>query len=83
MTVIPMVILLGWSVMGPYHSSFSARDRDQIRQNILESYGWNIYRVWSTDWFDNPEKKKERLLVFLTNLINKYNKSKPKKLILK
>jgi very-short-patch-repair endonuclease len=62
-----------------YHSSFSARDRDQIRQNILESYGWNIYRVWSTDWFDNPDKEKERLIGFLNELINKHRKGNVKK----
>lgn len=39
-----------------YHSSRSARDRDILRQNILESKGWKIFRVWSTDWFYSPEK---------------------------
>ncbi|MDB9998631.1 AAA domain-containing protein, partial [Alphaproteobacteria bacterium] len=63
-----------------YHSSFSARDRDNIRQSILESHGWNIYRVWSTDWFDNPENEKDRLLEFLNELINKYKKTKINKI---
>jgi very-short-patch-repair endonuclease len=40
-----------------YHSSPSARERDSIRQDILESLGWKIYRIWSTDWFDNPSKE--------------------------
>ena len=42
-----------------YHSSRSARDRDRLRQEILESRGWNIRRIWSTDWFyrrDEQEK---------------------------
>jgi REase_MTES_1575 len=36
-----------------YHSGFSVRDRDRIRQEILESLGWKgrIHRIWSTDWF--------------------------------
>ena len=34
-----------------YHSAKSARDRDRLRQEILEMKGWNIRRVWSTDWF--------------------------------
>ncbi len=38
-----------------YHSAKSARDRDRLRQEILEGLGWNISRVWSTDWFKNPE----------------------------
>ena len=38
-----------------YHSAKSARDRDRLRQDILEDLGWNISRIWSTDWFKNPE----------------------------
>ncbi len=38
-----------------YHSAKSARDRDRLRQNILERLGWNIRRIWSTDWFKNPQ----------------------------
>ncbi len=37
-----------------YHSSEWARERDRMRQSILESKGWSIHRVWSTDWFNNP-----------------------------
>ena len=45
-----------------YHSSFSARDRDRLRQNHLESMGWRIHRIWSTDWFQSdPEDRKRRL----------------------
>ena len=50
-----------------YHSSLSARDRDRIRQEILESLGWRgrIIRVWSTDWFSDPAGQSERLVQFL------------------
>ena len=34
-----------------YHSSATARDRDKVRQAVLEGLGWTILRVWSTDWF--------------------------------
>ena len=37
-----------------YHSSATARDRDKVRQAVLEGLGWTILRVWSTDWFRNP-----------------------------
>lgn len=37
-----------------YHSSRSARDRDRLRQAVLEDHGWVIYRIWSTDWFQKP-----------------------------
>ncbi|RHW22649.1 DUF4011 domain-containing protein [Pseudomonas jilinensis] len=50
-----------------YHSGFSVRDRDRIRQEILESLGWRgrIHRIWSTDWFYNPRREIERLRGFL------------------
>ena len=44
-----------------YHSSLSARDRDILRQEILEGYGWYFYRIWSTDWRNDPVDTKERL----------------------
>lgn len=37
-----------------YHSAKSVRDRDRLRQAILERLGWRIRRIWSTDWFKNP-----------------------------
>lgn len=37
-----------------YHTGKSVRDRDRLRQEILESLGWTIRRIWSTDWFANP-----------------------------
>ena len=53
-----------------YHSGVSVRDRDRIRQEILESLGWKgrIWRIWSTDWFRNPLAETERLLQFLHTL---------------
>ena len=37
-----------------YHSARSARDRDRLRQAVLEDHGWIIHRIWSTDWFQRP-----------------------------
>ena len=45
-----------------YHSSKYARDRDKIRQEILESLGWRIYRIWSTDWFNDSKREISKLL---------------------
>ena len=33
-----------------YHSARSARDRDRLRQSVLEDLGWRIHRIWSPDW---------------------------------
>ena len=51
-----------------YHSSASARDRDRLRQAVLENLGWNIYRIWSTDWFKNPEEESRRLMERIESL---------------
>jgi very-short-patch-repair endonuclease len=40
-----------------YHSARSARDRDRLRQQVLEAVGWRLHRIWSTDWFRNPAGK--------------------------
>jgi hypothetical protein len=45
-----------------YHSGMTVRDRDRIRQTVLEEMGWNIYRVWSTDWFADPARELAKLL---------------------
>jgi hypothetical protein len=45
-----------------YHSSKNARDRDRLRQEVLENMGWTFYRIWSTDWFRNKDVEKERLV---------------------
>ena len=45
-----------------YHSSETARDRDRLRQQVLEARGWVIHRVWSTDWFKDRPGQIERLV---------------------
>lgn len=71
-----------------YHSARSARDRDRIRQSVLEGLGWRIHRIWSTDWFRNPdrelrkvrdalEREKARALVHHQPLIPRSPKAQP------
>jgi very-short-patch-repair endonuclease len=45
-----------------YHSSCTARDRDRLRQQQLESLGWRFHRIWSTDWFMRKEEEVKRSL---------------------
>jgi very-short-patch-repair endonuclease len=45
-----------------YHSSPTARDRDRLRQEVLEGLGWKIHRIWSTDWFHRPQFVLDKLL---------------------
>jgi very-short-patch-repair endonuclease len=44
-----------------YHSSHSVRDRDRLRQEQLERLGWRFHRIWSTDWFTDPEQEIARV----------------------
>lgn len=53
-----------------YHSSKNARDRDRLRQEVLERMGWRFYRVWSTDWYRNNKVEKDRLMEAATKAIN-------------
>ena len=50
-----------------YHSSRSARDRDRLRQQVLEDRGWVIHRIWSTDWFHRPEEQLRKVLAAIEN----------------
>ena len=45
-----------------YHSAQSARDRDRLRQQVLEGLGWRIHRIWSTDWFNSPDRALTRVV---------------------
>lgn len=44
-----------------YHSSATARDRDRLRQEVLENLGWTITRIWSTDWVKDPDAQIRRV----------------------
>ena len=67
----PRKYLLGIECDGAtYHSSYSARVRDRLRQDILESRGWKIHRIWSTDWFKNKEKEINRISDLISNNVN-------------
>ena len=45
-----------------YHSARSARDRDKLRQRILEHRGWILHRIWSPDWWQDRDAEVDRLL---------------------
>jgi very-short-patch-repair endonuclease len=62
----PYGFLLGVECDGAaYHSALSARDRDRLRQQVLESLGWTIYRVWSTDWFRDQNREVAKMAAFI------------------
>lgn len=53
-----------------YHSQPTARERDRLRQELLESRGWKFHRIWSTDWFRDPDLEVSRCLDALAMSIN-------------
>lgn len=58
-----------------YHSSVSARDRDRLRQNVLEGMGWKFHRIWSTDWFRTQSRQIDLLKNAIETVINQSNRT--------
>ncbi|MCW3783868.1 DUF4011 domain-containing protein [Defluviimonas salinarum] len=52
-----------------YHRSATARDRDQIREAVLRNLGWEILRIWSTDWFMREAEALDRVDAALRRLL--------------
>ena len=48
-----------------YHSGLWARERDRLRQEILENMGWRFCRIWSTDWFYRRGETAQKLAAAL------------------
>ncbi len=44
-----------------YHSSKVARDRDRLREEVLNGLGWKLYRIWGTDWYRDRVGAQNRL----------------------
>lgn len=45
-----------------YREARSARDRDRLRQTILEDHGWIMHRIWCTDWFKRPSEQLDKVV---------------------
>jgi hypothetical protein len=66
--------VLGIECDGPsYSSANTARDRDRLRQEVLENMGWNLYRIWSTEWIKNTASEEKRLLHAVEKAISMHN----------
>ena len=62
-----------------YHNSRTARERDRLRQAVLEDMGWKIYRIWSTDWIKSSTSEGEKLVAVIEKSIANYREITPKK----
>lgn len=66
----PGTYLLGVECDGAtYHSMPTARDRDRLRQLVLEGLGWKLHRIWSTDWWTDHEREMQKLEQVLNSLV--------------
>ena len=67
--MMPGRYLLGVECDGAtYHRAATARDRDKLRQAVLEDLGWQLHRIWSTDWWHDADKETGKLLAVLETL---------------
>ena len=60
-----------------YHSAATARDRDKVREQVLTGLGWNMLRVWSTDWWYDATGCADRLHVALEALLETSRAAEP------
>ena len=44
-----------------YHSAATARDRDKVRAAVLKGLGWELLRLWSTEWWVDKQGALQRL----------------------
>lgn len=45
-----------------YHTAETARERDRLRQTVLEDMGWRLHRIWSTDWVKSRRAQEKALI---------------------
>lgn len=58
----PGIYLAGVECDGAtYQRAATARDRDKLRHQVLCGLGWEIFRVWSTDWWIDRRTTLDRL----------------------
>ena len=58
-----------------YHAAKSVRDRDRLREAILRELGWKIYRIWSTDWFEDEDREMRRLIRYLDARLREFTET--------
>ena len=69
----PHGYLLGIECDGrTYHSALSVRDRDRLRESVLRGLGWDIYRIWSTDWFEDADRQLKKLMEYIASRIEAF-----------
>ncbi|MPY67727.1 DUF3320 domain-containing protein [Deinococcus sp. SDU3-2] len=74
----PGEYVLGIELDGPrYQQARSVRDRDRLREDVLGVFGWQILRLWSVEWFRDPESAREDLLARVRQAIQDAARPEP------
>jgi very-short-patch-repair endonuclease len=60
-----------------WHGALWARERDRLRQDVLEGLGWRFHRIWSTDWFHARAREIERLRAALADAVSRADQAQP------
>ena len=47
---------------GSYRTAKTTRDRELSQLSVLEGLGWRLMRVWSVDWWENPDHEIDRIV---------------------
>ncbi len=67
-----------------YHSSKTARDRDRLRQGVLEGLGWHLHRIWGPSWYRDRSGQEARLRAAIDDAIaGRARKATPDKEIIR
>src|SRR5690606_14243789 len=60
-----------------YHSGHTARERDRLRQQLLERRGWVFHRIWSTDWFNDADAEVAAVLSAFADAVERADSQVP------
>jgi hypothetical protein len=68
----PNVFVLAVCLDGRTYQKINyTRDRDRMFPYMLQRMGWDVSRVWSMDWYSNPEAAKKRLWNKVSSVLSK------------
>ena len=58
-----------------YRRSSTARDRNLLQESVLNSLGWNTYRLWVLEWWENPKRQLEKIKMAVDEALSKKPKT--------
>lgn len=54
-----------------YRQTKTTRDREIVQNSVLRQLGWNIMRIWTMDWWENPQQVLDMVEEELKNIKKK------------